>query len=95
MSADPFFTLLRDICTPPTAAELRGLDEAVRAAARCQKPWRNPALEEVAMRVARLPMTTEADRKEKWAIIDTLAELDKRTNVAPEVLPPCPNPTSA
>jgi len=73
----------------------KSTNEAVRAAARCQKPWRNPALEEVAMRVARLPMTTEADRKEKWAIIDTLAELDKRTNVAPEVLPPCPNPTSA
>jgi len=46
------------------------------------EPWKNPELEGIALRVARL---VTGDSQAKWDIFDALHELDGRISTAPKI----------
>ena len=75
MPIDPDFKLILDCLAPPSLSEMHSIRSIT-------EPWKNPELESLALRFARLVTPhTESERIEKWAIIDTLHEIDGRATI--------------
>ncbi len=62
---------IREIFDAPTRTELSAITSM-------SAPWKDTALEEIALRIARLKLTDQGQRREKWAIIDDLKTFDAK-----------------
>lgn len=87
MDLDPIFSGIFENLVP-REVELK----ALRAS---EEPWKNEELYKIALRIMRFVVPrNEAERTEKWAIIDTLHEIDRRAVVGAQE-ESCQNPTNA